>query len=432
MRDISNQKNLATGKKNVCDGAPYSLPYICFLTSTIPLDFETDGHTFHYFPIDPNKPDLEKILVLTDIHIERFQLQKHPEISLYSNISLPSSQSLPVPIDKTEIPGRGKTLIYLFSGWGDLILMQPAFEAFYSKYAANGSPPHVTIACNWVDNFPYPEVPFIEKIRANIMTLKDFCTYDAIINLMPLNHQKSMDRSMLERSLEIMSLSPAELQSCSPHLYPRPEKVSKIRPVIDNIRREAGKGVLYLNWKSRLPHKDADPALFFDIARMLKDRYTSVLFKDQAFSRIMQSEIDSARAPIMNLSDLIHDFHDTIAALSLCDAFISVDTGIVHAAGALGIPGVALFGPFPPETHISNYKTVLGIRSDFSGNLCPHGPCLETHRGCAETQYAKDAVSPCFAAFESEKIIRALDFITRQSHLLVYEDRQAFAAEGAA
>jgi len=432
MRAISNQKKLATGKKKVCDDAPDSLSHICFLTSTIPLDFDTDGHTFHYSPIDPNKPDLEKILVLTDIHIERFQLQKYPEISLYSNISLPSGQSLPVPIDNAGILEGKKILIYLFSGWGDLILMQPAFEALYSKYAANGSPPQVTIACNWVDNFPYPDAPFIDNIRTNIMTLKDFCTYDAIINLMPLNHQKSMDRSMLERSLEIMSLSPAELQSCSPHLYPRPEKVSKIRPVTDNIRRESGKGILYLNWKSRLPHKDAAPALFFDIARMLKDRYTSVLFKDQAFSRIMQSEISVARAPIMNLSHLINDFHDTIAALSLCDAFVSVDTGIVHAAGALGIPGVALFGPFPPETHISNYKTVFGIRSDFSGKACQEGPCLETHCGCAETQYAKDAVSPCFASFKPEEIINAFDFITRQSRHLVYEDRQALAAEGAA
>ena len=410
----------------------YSLSHISFLTSSLPLDFETDGHTFHYFPIDSNKPDLEKILVLTDIHIERFQLQKYPEISLYSNISLPSGQSLPVPIDKAETVAGKKILIYLFSGWGDLILMQPAFEVLYSKYTVHGSPPHITLACNWIDNFPYPDAPFIDDIRANIMTLKDFCTYDAIINLMPLNHQKSMERSMLERSMEIISLSPAELQGCSPHLYPRSERVSKIRPVIDDVRRESGRGILYLNWKSRLPHKDAAPALFFDVALMLKDRYTSVLFKDQAFSRIMQSEISAANAPIMNLSHLINDFHDTIAALSLCDAFISVDTGIVHAAGALGIPGAALFGPFAPETHISDYKTVFGIRSDFSGKACPDGPCLETHRGCAETQYAKDAVSPCFASFEPEKIISALDFITRQSRHLVYDDRQALAAEGAA
>lgn len=179
--------------------------------------------------------------------------------------------------------------------------MQAAVEALYSKYAANSSPPYVTIACNWVENFPYPDASFIDEMRTNTM----------------------------------------------------------------------------------------------------------------------------------NLSHLINDFHNTIAVLSLCDAFVSVDTGIVHAAGALGIPGVARFGPFPPETHVAQYPTVLGIRTEFTGCIC-HGPCLETHRGCAETQYAKDTVSRCFASLEPEKIIGALDFITRQSGHLVYEDRQALEAEGAA
>jgi len=64
MTNISTNKNPVTGKKNIGEDISDSLPHIFFLTATIPLDFETEGHSFHYFPIDPNKPDLEKILVL--------------------------------------------------------------------------------------------------------------------------------------------------------------------------------------------------------------------------------------------------------------------------------------------------------------------------------------------------------------------------------
>ena len=83
----------------------------------------------------------------------------------------------------------------------------------------------------------------------------------------------------------------------------------------------------------------------------------------------MQKDIDDLHAPIMNLSYLINDYHDTVAAQSLVDAFISVGTGIVHAAGAMGIPGVALFGTFHPETHVANYPTVIGIRSTYQETL---------------------------------------------------------------
>ena len=70
---------------------------------------------------------------------------------------------------------------------------------------------------------------------------------------------------------------------------------------------------------------------------------------------------------LQNLSHLIGDFHDTVAAISLIDAVISVDTGIVHAAGALGVPGVVLFGPFSPETHIADYPGIIWCEIRLSG-----------------------------------------------------------------
>ena len=129
----------------------------------------------------------------------------------------------------------------------------------------------------------------------------------------------------------------------------------------------------------------------------------------------MQDEIRALNAPIINLSSLIYDYHDIIAALSLVDALISVDTGIVHAAGALEVPGVALFGPFPPETHISDYKSILPIRASYRGKKC-QVPCLEFHKGCAEVNYSPEDVSPCFEAIDPADVVDALERITGHSH----------------
>ena len=149
------------------------------------------------------------------------------------------------------------------------------------------------------------------------------------------------------------------------------------------------------------------PALLFEVVRKLSKEYQAVLFKDAGPAQIMQQEIDAAGCPAINLSGHINDYNDTIAALSLIDAFVSVDTGIVHAAGALGVPGVALFGPFPPATHIADYPSVSGFRAEYEGKVCK-GPCLETHRGCAEVNYYQDAVSPCFQAVTPENVVELL------------------------
>ncbi len=131
-------------------------------------------------------------------------------------------------------------------------------------------------------------------------------------------------------------------------------------------------------------------------------------FQIPEVAEVMQKEIEALNAPIINLSSHISDYHDTVAAISLVDAFISVDTGIVHAARALGVPGVTLFGPFPPATHVSDYLSVTGFRAEYKGKACS-GPCLETHRGCAEVDFSPERISPCFEALTLENVIEALE-----------------------
>ncbi|MBW2646413.1 MAG: hypothetical protein JRE23_09590 [Deltaproteobacteria bacterium] len=193
-----------------------------------------------------------------------------------------------------------------------------------------------------------------------------------------------------------------------PSISPDPKRVNRLRSFLDEIRSCTGKRLLYINWKSRFSHKDAPPELAFEIARRLADQYHAVFFKDRSVADVMEQEVNACGALIQNLSHLINDLHDTIAAISLVDAIISVDTGVVHAAGALSVPGVALFGPFPPETHVSDYPSIIGVRSNYQGSKCK-GPCEETHRGCAEIGFVANRISPCFEAITSDMVIETFD-----------------------
>ena len=303
---------------------------------------------------------------------------------------------------------RGKkVLIVMFNGWGDMILVQPAIRLLYEEIAKTGDAPRITLACSWVKNFPYPDAPYISDVCPNILTVGDLRDFDIMINLAPLNQQRTKNISMNGLYLQEFGMAELKDKLSLPSISPDPKRVDRLRPFLDEIRSRTGKKLLYINWKSRFPHKNASPELAFEIARRLADQYHAVFFKDRSVADVMEHEVKVCEAPVQNLSHLITDLHDTVAAISLVDVVISVDTGIVHAAGALGVPGVALFGPFPPETHIADYPSIIGVRSDYQGPKCK-GPCEETHRGCAEIGFAANGVSPCFEAIKPHEVIGAL------------------------
>lgn len=391
------------------------IPGIQFLVSSIPLEFDTDGYVTNSIPANLSHIDPDNILVMPYTHSQQFGLTEIPGISLFDKVTFPDNINLPVLYDGTQALHGKKILILILNGWGDMILIQPALRNFYNMISAGGSLPHITIGCNWIRNFPYPNVPYIQDVQPSIMTLKEFISYDVIVNLIPVNIHCSAEQSMRELYTEFLKISPDFDHDDPPSIYPNPKKVQKFRPLFDQLREETGKRLLFVNWKSQCHHKCASPELFYDIVTTLYDSYQPVIFKDEETSQIMQHEIRALNAPIINLSSLIYDYHDTIAALSLVDAFISVDTGIVHAAGALGIPGVTLFGPFPPETHVSDYKSILPIRASYRGKTC-QVPCLEFHKGCAEVNFSPDKVSPCFKAIDPDDVVDALERITGHSH----------------
>lgn len=383
------------------------IPGICFIQSSLPLKFDTDGVVKLIKTTGSQNNTLDTLFILSNLHYELFNLKEIPEIKSYDTLSLPDDFSFPVIFDGTQNLAGKKILLFMLTGWGDTILIEPAIRAFHKKISASGKAPEITIAGNWINNFPYGQSSFVSDLCPNILTINELKEFDILINFIPAHLKRSAEKSLQDSFAEILHVDTGCDGEKTPRLFPSADRVSQIKPVLDNIRIRTNKKLLCINWLARFPHKNADAALFAEITDKLPG-YQAVIFNDQTNSAIIDEEILKLNSTMINLSGYIKDYHDTIAALSLVDAFISVDTGIVHAAGALQIPGVALFGPFPPETHVSDYPSVIGLRSGYRGNKC-QGPCLETHRGCMETGYRHEIISPCFQALTSRDIVFALE-----------------------
>jgi ADP-heptose:LPS heptosyltransferase len=59
--------------------------------------------------------------------------------------------------------------------------------------------------------------------------------------------------------------------------------------------------------------------------------------------------VAGAHAMIGDLSGILGDFADTAAALMQVDLVVSVDTSVLHLAGALGRPAIALLSNSVPD-----------------------------------------------------------------------------------
>lgn len=79
----------------------------------------------------------------------------------------------------------------------------------------------------------------------------------------------------------------------------------------------------------------------------------------------------NARSPLIDVSGRT-DLKEAIALIARCRLFISNDSGLMHVAGALGVPTVAVFGSTDPVA-----TSPVGERSVVIHHDVPCGPCLK-------------------------------------------------------
>jgi ADP-heptose:LPS heptosyltransferase/predicted O-methyltransferase YrrM len=76
---------------------------------------------------------------------------------------------------------------------------------------------------------------------------------------------------------------------------------------------------------------------------------------------------------------------ETLATMTLMDGFIAPDSGLLHCAGALGLPAVGLFGPFQWQKRTPYFPTVHGLNGQ--------APCAPCHHPARTSAFPPDM--PC-------------------------------------
>jgi len=95
---------------------------------------------------------------------------------------------------------------------------------------------------------------------------------------------------------------------------------------------------------------------------------------------------------IVNLMSLNKTFRESCAILETCDVLVAPDSALVHVAGALDLPCVALYGPFPWQLRTKYARETFALQGMGACSPCFHhkrpgtgefpddGPCARTGR----------------------------------------------------
>ncbi len=97
----------------------------------------------------------------------------------------------------------------------------------------------------------------------------------------------------------------------------------------------------------------------------------------------------------------------TMAVTRYCDLVIAPDSAMIHIAGALRVPMIGLYGPFPADLRMRYYYNALAI------NACsPCSPCF-THE---QNPCTKGFPSPCFSLIDLHQIMHAIEYLLSKTN----------------
>ena len=248
--------------------------------------------------------------------------------------------------------------IWLFrgGGWGDILMMTPAIAALQKKYPDK----KIHVACG--DTFKCLfQGPGLDSVITESIPMLDDDSWRAIISF-----EEAIEGDPIAEKIHIAQVF---ARKCGVVL-------SSTRPIYNVTEEEADWAAsTYSRISSSCKHRIGIQFLASGLYRSYPKMGSVVveLAKNHEVFLFGQKGQLTLKDPIPNVTNLMEDgltFRQSAAVLATCDACIAPDSALVHLSSALGVPYVALFGPFPADLRVS------GDRAIFLDGKAPCAPCF--------------------------------------------------------
>jgi ADP-heptose:LPS heptosyltransferase len=155
-----------------------------------------------------------------------------------------------------------------------------------------------------------------------------------------------------------------------PRLYPPSSLIKRTRIAYGLTEDVVGDHLIIgINGGPSWPVRTWEASKWQELINKIHSEYDAVIIQFGSDKGDRPSEYDILTG-VKSLSNRLKS-DDIVALIAICDLLISIDSGPVHVAGAVGTPVVGLFGPVNPRYRLPTDSPAVG--------LCGAVPCLFCH-----------------------------------------------------
>lgn len=140
------------------------------------------------------------------------------------------------------------------------------------------------------------------------------------------------------------------------------------------------------------------------VQRLIEAEYDVVLFGVDHGWRLGYSNWNGKH--LVSFVDQIAEIEMNASLMSQCDYFIAPDSGLLHLAGFMKLPTLALFGNIPPENRIKYYPTVRAL---YPKDELSCIPCGDIYNPCPESNGKFSG--KCMRLLTPDRVVEALQSI---------------------
>ena len=232
--------------------------------------------------------------------------------------------------------------------------------------------------------------------------IKLFGLVDAIYN--PLTTCEQSYKAGMRRHLidDLAASCGFTVTARQPRLYPSSDLIKKTRIAYGLNWKTTGQRLLIginpgPNWRV----KEWAASKWQKLINKIHSKYDAVIIQFGINKGDGSSEYDNLTDVKLLASRLKGE--ELLALVTICDLIISIDSGPVHLAGAVGTPVIGLFGPLDPALILPPNAQALGLFSDVPCLFCHNRtPVIHWCDGCPNDIACMKKLD-CHAVFEAVK-----------------------------
>jgi ADP-heptose:LPS heptosyltransferase len=156
-----------------------------------------------------------------------------------------------------------------------------------------------------------------------------------------------------------------------PHLYPSAELLIKTR-LKYALEKEAvnGRLVIGINCGPTWPVREWDVKKWQQLIDRISMEHDPILIQFGIHVSSKENQYDELKGTCILASRL--RIEELVALVATCDLLVSIDSGPVHIAGAVGTPVIGLFGAVDPRLRLPPESKSVGIISNVPCLFCHH------------------------------------------------------------